>query len=87
MSINRIALKHKYWGEDIQDLSAFSKYNCYALWRYTTRLSLLHERHNIKIQRTGARLNQVCIELHPAAELFVKRIFQSRRVVLFFADL
>lgn len=75
MGINRIALKPKHRGEDTQGLPASSKHIRYSLYKHTTKLSILHEKHNIKIQRTGARLNESRSELHPAADLGVLRAY------------
>jgi hypothetical protein len=72
MGINRIALKPKHRGKDTQGLPAFSKHIRYSLYKHTTKFSILHEKHNIKIRRTGARLNESRGELHPAADLGVR---------------
>jgi len=34
---------------------------------------------NIKIQRAGASVSEFCIELHPAADLGVRKIGKSKR--------
>ena len=45
----------------------------YSVWLFRGKL-LPREVANIKIQRAGARVSEFCIELHPAADLGVRRI-------------